>query len=61
MLFKSIATFATLAFSAVSVFAAPAVDTDATTLAKRAEPKSLAQIFTAATTAVTPFTQELRS
>lgn len=59
MLFKHIATFATFALSAVSVFAAPAVDTDATALAKRAQPKSLAQIFTAATSAVTPFTQQL--
>ncbi|KAI0821106.1 hypothetical protein BC629DRAFT_1435016 [Irpex lacteus] len=61
MLFKHIATFATFALSAVSVFAAPAVDTDATALAKRAQPKSLAQIFTAATSAVTPFTQQLKA
>ena len=57
MLFKSIATFATFALSAVSVFAAPTAEPDA--LVKKAKPNGIAKIFADATTALTPHTQQL--
>ncbi len=61
MLFKSIATFATFALSAVSVFAAPTGDAEAGALVKKAQPQSLPQIFAGATQSLTPLTQQLRT
>ncbi|KAI0821074.1 hypothetical protein BC629DRAFT_422126 [Irpex lacteus] len=60
MLFKSIATFATFALSAVSVFAAPTGDAEAGALVKKAQPQSLPQIFAGATQSLTPLTQQLQ-
>lgn len=61
MLFKSIATFATFALSAVSVFAAPSAQPETAVVAKRDTPASIPQIFASATTSLTPLTGQLRT
>ncbi|KAI0773418.1 hypothetical protein BC629DRAFT_1441627 [Irpex lacteus] len=60
MLFKPFAIFATFALSAISIFAAPVAEADTTALVKKAQPKSLTQIFADATTSLTPITQQLQ-
>ena len=59
MLFKSIATLATFALGAVSVFAAPAAEPEAALVKKQSTPASIPQIFADATTQLTPLTQQL--
>jgi hypothetical protein len=60
LFFKSIAVFATVALSAVSVFAAPTAEADSTALVKKAQPSSIPQIFAGATTSLAAPTKQLQ-
>jgi hypothetical protein len=61
LFFKSVAVFATVAFSAISAFAAPTAEADTTALVKKAQPSSIPQIFAGATTSLQAPTKELRA
>ena len=58
MLFKSIATIATIAFGALSAFAAPAVEGGL--VERAAAPAGVAAIFSNTTAALSPYAQKLR-